>query len=75
MKTLRKKSCLLTGYYELLLKNLSPDQPEGDQEPKTKRKKPAGISSMTIITILSFTKLIIMISVALIMKLVIWKPV
>jgi len=69
MKTLRKKSCLLT-------KNLSPDQPEGDQEPKTKRKKPAGISPMTIIiTILLFTKLIIMMSVALVMKVVIWKSV
>ena len=42
MKTLRKKSRLLTGYYELLLKNLAPDEPDADQEPQTKRKTPAG---------------------------------
>ena len=42
MKTLRKKSCLLTGYYELLLKNLAPDEPDADQEAQTKKKKPAG---------------------------------
>ncbi|XP_065886579.1 kynureninase-like [Dysidea avara] len=40
MKTFRKKSRLLTGYYELLLKNLSPEQQqEGDQEPQAKKKK------------------------------------
>ena len=43
MKTLRKKSRLLTGYYELLLKNLSPDEPDTDQQPRAKRNKPAGI--------------------------------
>ena len=44
MKTLRKKSCLLTGYYELLLRNLAPDEPDADQEPQTKKKKPTGIN-------------------------------
>ncbi|XP_065896079.1 kynureninase-like [Dysidea avara] len=40
MKTFRKKSRLLTGYCELLLKNLSPEQQQqGDQEPQAKRKK------------------------------------
>ena len=42
MKTLRKKSRLLTGYYELLLRNLAPDEPDADQEPQSKKKKPAG---------------------------------
>ena len=42
MKTLRKKSCLLTGYYELLLRNLAPDESDADQEPQTKKKKPTG---------------------------------
>lgn len=46
MKTLRKKSRLLTGYYELLLKNLSPDEPDSDQEPLTKKKKPTGPHSI-----------------------------
>ena len=45
MKTLRKKSCLLTGYFELLLKNLSPDEPDAVQEPKAKKKKPAGANN------------------------------
>ena len=43
MKTLRKKSRLLTGYYELLLKNLSPENPDADQQPKAKKNKPAGM--------------------------------
>ena len=44
MKTFRKKSRLLTGYYELLLKNLSPEQQqEGDQEPQAKKKKTTGV--------------------------------
>ena len=42
MKSLRKKSCLLTGYYELLLKNLSPDEPDTQQQPPAKRNKSAG---------------------------------
>ncbi|XP_065896086.1 kynureninase-like [Dysidea avara] len=38
--TFRKNSRLLTGYCELLLKNLSPEQQQqGDQEPQAKRKK------------------------------------
>ena len=40
MKTFRKKSRLLTGYWELLLKNLSPEQQqEDDQEPQAKGNK------------------------------------
>ena len=42
MQTLWKKSRLLTGYYELLLKNLSPDEPDTDQQPRAKKNKPAG---------------------------------
>ena len=45
MQTLRKKSRLLTGYYELLLKNLSPDEPDTDQQPRAKKNKPAGSGS------------------------------
>ena len=43
MKTLRKKSRLLTGYYELLLKNLSPDEPDTNQQPRAIKNKPAGM--------------------------------
>ena len=44
MKTSRKKSRLLTGYWELLLKNLSPEQQkENDQEQQAKGKKTNGV--------------------------------
>ena len=49
MKTFRKKSRLLTGYCELLLKNLSPEQQQqGDQEPQAKRKKTDGVCCMFV---------------------------
>jgi len=49
MKTCRKKSRLLTGYWELLLKNLSPEkQQEGDQEPQANRKKTNGVCTVYI---------------------------
>ena len=58
MKTLRKKSRFLTGYYELLLKNLSPDS---DQESNTEKKKPTG-TSFTVHSYLCIKAVIITLS-------------
>jgi len=55
MKTCRKKSRLLTGYWELLLKNLSPEQQrENDQEPQAKGKKTNGVCIVRLHTVIVY---------------------